>query len=90
MSDPDAGMADTDEESDDKKSYKTMRVPEEDWKVAKAAKKDEETWGDYLQRCGENPPTIKRFVDADEVVKQIGGKIDDLSVDVNRLFDRFG
>lgn len=89
MSDSDAGMTDGDGESDGKKSYKTMRVPEKDWKVAKEAKKDEETWGNYLQRCGENPPEIKRFVDADEVVKKLTGKIDDLSADLNRLFDRF-
>lgn len=79
----------TEEKSDSSTEYKTMRVPESDWKVAKNAKKDDETWGDYLRRCSENPPEIKRFVEADEVVKQVGGKIDDLSADLNRLFDRF-
>ena len=43
--------------------YKTMRVPQEAWEAAKASKKAEETWGEYIRRCTENPPEIKRFVE---------------------------
>ena len=43
--------------------YKTMRVPEEAWEAAKASKKAEETWGEFIQRCSNNPPEIKRFVE---------------------------
>ena len=43
--------------------YKTMRVPQEAWEAAKASKKTEETWGEFIQRCSNNPPEIKRFVE---------------------------
>lgn len=44
--------------------YKTMRVPREAWEDAKAAKGDEETWGEYLRRCGDNPPEVRQYVEA--------------------------
>lgn len=44
--------------------YKTLRVPVEAWHDAHQAKKDNETWGEYLQRCSENPPTTTEYVDA--------------------------
>jgi hypothetical protein len=37
--------------------YKTMRVPVADWQAAKAAKRENETWGDYLRRCVEADST---------------------------------
>jgi len=43
--------------------YKTMRVPQEAWEQANDAKQDNETWGEYLQRCAENPPEITEFVE---------------------------
>ena len=43
--------------------YKTMRVPEDAYDEAKAAKRDGETWGEYLRRCGETPPEVRRFVE---------------------------
>ena len=43
--------------------YKTLRVPEPDYEQAKASKKAEETWGEFIQRCSNNPPEIKRFVE---------------------------
>ena len=43
--------------------YKTMRVPQEAWEAAKASKKAEETWGEFIQRCSNNPPEVKRFVE---------------------------
>jgi len=46
--------------------YKTLRVPEPDYEQAKTSKKDSETWGEFLQRCSNNPPEIKEFVEASE------------------------
>ena len=43
--------------------YKTMRVPREAWEQANDAKQDKETWGEYLQRCTDNPPEITEFVE---------------------------
>jgi hypothetical protein len=31
--------------------YTTMRVPKSSWELAAAAKGDNETWGEYLERC---------------------------------------
>jgi len=45
--------------------YKTMRVPEDAYEQAKADKRDEETWGDFLQRCSNNPPEIREFVETE-------------------------
>ena len=64
--------------------YKTLRVPEEAYEHAKEAKKDDETWGEYLRRCSENPPEIKRFVEADasntdELVSQLEDSLEGLS-----------
>jgi len=44
--------------------YKTLRVPEPDYEEARESKDDEETWGEFLQRCSENPPETKEYVDA--------------------------
>jgi len=47
--------------------YKTLRVPAEEYKTARKSKEDSETWGEFLRRCSENPPTSKEFIDADEL-----------------------
>jgi len=44
--------------------YKTMRVPKDAWETANKSKQDGETWGEFLQRCSQNPPEIKKFVEA--------------------------
>jgi len=44
--------------------YKTLRVPAEDYEQARESKEKEETWGEFLRRCSENPPETKEFVDA--------------------------
>ncbi len=46
-----------------KQEYKTMRVPKEAWEVANETKRDGETWGEFLQRCSNNPPEIREFVE---------------------------
>ena len=47
--------------------YKTLRVPAPAYKKAKENKKDGETWGEYLQRCTDNPPELKEFVEAGDL-----------------------
>ena len=47
--------------------YKTLRVPAPAYKKAKENKRDGETWGEYLQRCTDNPPEIREFVEADKI-----------------------
>jgi len=52
--------------------YTTMRVPTPDYENAKESKKDSETWGEFLQRCTEQPPEIVEYVDTaqlDELLK---------------------
>lgn len=42
--------------------YKTLRVPEDAYDVAKASKEETETWGEFLRRCSENPPETVEYV----------------------------
>lgn len=59
--------------------YKTLRVPEESYHAAKDAKHDDETWGEFLQRCSETRPEIREFVDASELDDSGDGVPDALS-----------
>lgn len=47
--------------------YKTLRVPEDAYDAARDSKRDAETWGDFLQRCADERPAIREFIDADDV-----------------------
>lgn len=47
--------------------YKTLRVPKPDYDKARDAKRESETWGEFLQRCSETRPEIREFVDADSL-----------------------
>jgi hypothetical protein len=49
--------------------YKTMRVPEEAWKVAKEAKGEDETWGEYLRRCADSPRVHMSEEDVRQIVR---------------------
>jgi len=46
--------------------YKTIRIPAEDYEQAKQSKRDSETWGEFVQRCTDEPPEVREFVDATE------------------------
>ena len=35
--------------------YTTMRVPTPAWEAAREAKGENETWGEYLRRCADEP-----------------------------------
>lgn len=51
--------------------YKTMRVPAEAYRYAKDAKRDDETWGEFMRRLSDNPPEPVEYVDADAVEEVI-------------------
>ena len=44
--------------------YTSIRVTQEAKEAAQESKADSETWNEYLQRCTDNPPEIKEFVEA--------------------------
>lgn len=71
--------------------YKTMRVPAEAWKTAKAAKKPDESWGEYLLRCTKNPPEIKEYTNAERVATSITAELnidaDGARTEINELQD---
>lgn len=46
--------------------YTTIRVSQDAKAEAQQAKRDNETWNDYIQRCTDEPPTVREFVDATE------------------------
>ena len=47
--------------------YTSIRVTQEAKGSAEGSKRDGETWNEYLQRCTDNPPEIKEFVEADKI-----------------------
>ena len=48
--------------------YTTIRVSKAAKESAQEAKKDGETWNDYLQRCTDTPPSVTEFVPIEDVV----------------------
>jgi len=45
-------------------NYKTLRIPQDAYDAAREAKRERETWGDFVQRCSQTPPEVREFVDA--------------------------
>ena len=43
--------------------YTSIRVTKAAKEAAQESKAESETWNEFLQRCTENPPEIKRFVE---------------------------
>ena len=64
--------------------YTTIRVSKEAKEAAQEAKRDGETWNEYLQRCTETPPNVQEFVPVDEVV---GREVPQSSVDWDTVND---
>jgi len=62
--------------------YKTLRVPAKDYKQARESKDDSETWGEFLQRCSENPPEPKEYVDATRGVQLEATEIEKIAREV--------
>ena len=48
--------------------YTTIRVSKAAKESAQEAKRDGETWNEYLQRCTDTPPNVQEFVPVEEVV----------------------
>jgi hypothetical protein len=74
------------------KEYTGLRVSKAAKQDAEQAKKENETWDDYIRRCAENPPEVKEFVelkdelsmaaeptvDEGEIIDRVCKRIDDL------------
>ena len=48
--------------------YTTIRVSKAAKESAQEAKRDGETWNDYIQRCTDTPPSVNEFVPVEDVV----------------------
>ena len=48
--------------------YTTIRVSKAAKESAQEAKRNGETWNDYLQRCTDTPPSVTEFVPVEDVV----------------------
>ena len=55
--------------------YTSIRVTQEAKDAAESSKRESETWNEFLQRCTDNPPEIREFVNAAEVAQQLGPEI---------------
>jgi len=67
--------------------YTTIRVSKAAKSSAQEAKRDGETWNDYLQRCTDTPPSVTEFVPVEDVV---GREVpqEQLNQDVMEQLDR--
>jgi hypothetical protein len=64
------------------KDYATLRVPEKELNEARQAKRDDETWGEYLLRCAD--ADIPQKWTSDEIDARIERKLDDLRSEMRR------
>lgn len=58
--------------------WKTMRVPEDAWEAAQAARGDDETWGEYLRRCADAPHVEMSEDEVRAVVREL---VDDAALE---------
>ena len=58
--------------------WKTMRVPKDAWEAANEARGDNETWGEYLRRCADEP---RIEMSEDELRVLIRDEVHDLVID---------
>ena len=67
--------------------YTTIRVSKAAKESAQEAKRDGETWNDYLQRCTDTPPSVTEFVPIEDVV---GREVpsEQINQDVSEQLDR--
>ena len=47
--------------------YTSIRVTKAAKEAAQESKADSETWNEFLQRCTDNPPEVREYVDADAI-----------------------
>lgn len=57
--------------------YQTFRVPVDDYEDAIESKRDDETWGEFIQRCTANPPSPQPVVPVEDIADELA----DVSVD---------
>lgn len=61
--------------------WTTLRVPQDAADIAREAKRDGETWGDYLRRCADAEPVVEmtegdvRRIARDEVEKNVNRRL---------------
>ena len=67
--------------------YTTIRLSKAAKESAQKAKRDGETWNDYLQRCTNTPPSVTEFVPVEDVVGREVPR-DQLNQDVMEQLDR--
>lgn len=60
---------------------KAIRVSEEVKETAEESKQDDETWDEYVLRCHDEGPKIRRLVDADEVIDELADTLADRVAD---------
>jgi len=60
--------------------YTTIRVSQDAKAEAQQAKRDNETWNDYIQRCTDEPPEVREFVERSEP-KQVP----DIDIDIDEI-----
>jgi len=79
----------------DPKEWTTIRVPQGAADEARDAKRNSETWGDYLRRCAESDPEVREFVDVEEVLEDrpnrsaadVLNRLDDLETHLDGRLD---
>jgi len=79
----------------DPKEWTTIRVPQGAADEARDAKRNSETWGDYLRRCADSDPEVREFVDVEDVledrpnqsVADVLNRLDDLETHLDGRLD---
>ena len=51
--------------------YTSIRVTVDAKEKAEASKREGETWNEYLQRCTDNPPTTREYVELGDLREQL-------------------
>jgi len=70
-------------------------VPQGAADEARDAKRNSETWGDYLRRCAESDPEVREFVDVEDVLENrpnrsaadVLNRLDDLETHLDGRLD---
>jgi len=79
----------------DPKEWTTIRVPQGAADEARDAKRNSETWGDYLRRCADSDPEMREFVYVQEVLEDrpnqsaadVLNRLDDLETHLDGRLD---
>jgi len=51
--------------------YTSIRVTKAAKEAAQESKADSETWNEYLQRCTDNPPELREYVEAENLSERL-------------------